>query len=45
MGEEYSLWKFVNVDCINYIRINNYSRHHAKRIMLGFKKIQGLIND
>ena len=37
MGEEYSLWIFVNVDCINYICNNNYSRQHAKRIMLGFK--------
>jgi len=35
MDETYSLWKFVNVDCVNYICINNYSRRHARRIMVG----------
>ena len=34
MDESYSLWKFVYVDCINYICINNYSKLQAKRIMM-----------
>jgi len=35
MDESHSLWKFINVDCIKYICINNYSERHARLIMMG----------